>query len=67
MPSNEIRCKRCKVLLATEDGEKLTVRRGRMHVTTTHSSSVVIGCYRCGTTNICALPISKTPNGTDDG
>lgn len=49
----DIRCKHCGTLLARQDRDGLTIRRGEMQVTVAGTDfTVSLTCYRCGTLNV---------------
>jgi phage FluMu protein Com len=55
--STEFRCKQCQALLAKQDRDGLSIRRGDMQTTVTGTDfTVAVTCYRCKTPNVATSP-----------
>ena len=50
-PSSEFRCTLCKSLLARQEPDQVSIRRGQFQAVITGIFSVAISCYRCRTVN----------------
>jgi phage FluMu protein Com len=60
--STEFRCKHCQALLAKQDRDGLSIRRGDMQTTVTGTDfTVAVTCYRCKTLNVATSPRKPTP------
>lgn len=63
MEPAELRCRGCRILLATEHAvEGLSIRRGGMHATVPEALRAIIACYRCGKRNEFVLAAGRAPN-----
>ena len=60
MKEKELRCKRCKVLLATMGDAGLNIQRGGMRaIISSDNATAEIHCYRCSTPNVFSLDGKK--------
>lgn len=51
--STELRCKHCQALLAKQDRDGLSLRRGDLQILVTGSDfTASVTCYRCQTLNV---------------
>jgi len=58
--STDLRCKHCHTLLAKQDRDGLSIRRGTLQATITGADTTVsVTCYRCLTLNV--MRIAPTP------
>ena len=58
--STDLRCKHCHTLLAKQDRDGLSIRRGTLQATITGvDTTVSVTCYRCSTLNV--MRIGPTP------
>ena len=58
--STDLRCKHCHTLLAKQDRDGLSIRRGTLQATITGADTTVsVTCYRCSTLNV--MRIEPTP------
>lgn len=63
MEPAKLRCRSCRILLATEDAvEGLSIRRGGMHATVPEARRAFIACYRCGKRNEFVLAAGRGLN-----
>jgi phage FluMu protein Com len=60
MDHGELRCKKCKTLLARVDRDGLiTIQRGGMQASFVDAQTAIIDCYRCSTVNLFKLTGDK--------
>lgn len=60
--SVDCRCKNCQALLAKNDRDGITIRRGDMQATVTGADfTFAVTCYRCQTLNVLAQPRKPAP------
>ncbi len=53
MSTTDLRCKHCNTLLAKQDRDGLSIRRGALQATITGTDTTVsVTCYRCSTLNV---------------
>jgi len=53
MSTTDLRCKHCNTLLAKQDRDGLSIRRGALQATITGTDTTVsVTCYRCQTLNV---------------
>ncbi|MDP1826627.1 MAG: hypothetical protein Q8L48_25375 [Archangium sp.] len=52
-PLTELRCKQCNALLAKNDRDGLSIRRGELQATVTGVDvTIAVTCYRCKSLNV---------------